>query len=332
MRRLLAIAAALLLFVAVAPGGADSSAPASAATGGGTTADETVGLAVGGGTAPTGRPPAPTSSAASGGNPYGRPFRIPPLVRRFAAASRAVVTGQAVTLRFRVDSPVARRVHVVVVARRAGRRGAAARVDLRGRPTGRALSYHWGGAGRLAAGRYVLELRVVDARGRALARAARTRLTVRARPRPRPAPAPTPPASSHGVFPVAGPHSYGDGFGVNRGDHIHMGQDIPAAEGTPVVSPRPGTVRAIGYQASGAGNYIVIWDAGRGRSYVFMHLESGSIVVAEGQSVSAGQRIGRVGTTGHSTGPHLHFEDWIGAWYAGGHAIDPLPDLRGWDR
>jgi murein DD-endopeptidase MepM/ murein hydrolase activator NlpD len=327
MRRLLPIAAALLFSVAVAPAGADSSAPASAATGG-TTADETVGLAVGGGTAPTGRRPAPTSSATSGGNPYGRPFRIPPLVRRFVAGPAALVAGQAVTLRFRIDSAVARRVHVVVLARRAGRRGAAARVDLRGRPTGRALSYHWGGAGRLAAGSYVLELVVVDARGRALARPARTRLSVR----PRPAPPPPPPSNSSGVFPVAGPHTYGDGFGVDRGDHIHQGQDIPAAEGTPVVSPRPGSVRAIGYQATGAGNYVVIWDPGRGRSYVFMHLESGSIAVSEGQSVSAGQRIARVGTTGHSSGPHLHFEDWIGAWFAGGHAIDPLPDLRSWDR
>jgi murein DD-endopeptidase MepM/ murein hydrolase activator NlpD len=130
---------------------------------------------------------------------------------------------------------------------------------------------------------------------------------------------------------VAGPHSYGDGFGVDRGDHIHMGQDIPAAEGTPLVSPRPGVVRAVGYSASGAGNYVVIFDAGRNRSYVFMHLQTGSTVVSEGQSVSAGQRIGRVGSTGDATGPHLHFEDWIGAWYAGGHAIDPLPDLRSWD-
>jgi murein DD-endopeptidase MepM/ murein hydrolase activator NlpD len=55
-------------------------------------------------------------------------------------------------------------------------------------------------------------------------------------------------------------------------------------------------------------------------------------VVSEGQSVAAGQRVASVGTTGHSTGPHLHFEEWIGPWYAGGHAIDPLPDLRSWDR
>jgi murein DD-endopeptidase MepM/ murein hydrolase activator NlpD len=336
MRRVLAIAAALLLAVAVTPAAAQSSAPASSspasspASGGSAVDDSAAAEPAGGGTVPGGRAPSKApSSAASGGNPYGRPFRIPPLVRRFAASPLRVTAGQAATLRFRVDSPVARRVHVVVTARHAGRRAAVARADLGRRLTGRALSYRWAGAGRLAPGGYVLSLVVVDGRGRALSRTGTARLTIRARPRPRPAPAPA--SSDSGVFPVAGPHSYGDGFGVDRGDHIHMGQDIPAAEGTPVVSPRAGTVQAVGYQATGGGNYIVVRDPGRDRSYVFMHLESGSIVVTEGQSVSAGQRIGRVGSTGHSTGPHLHFEDWIGAWYAGGHAIDPLPDLRGWE-
>jgi murein DD-endopeptidase MepM/ murein hydrolase activator NlpD len=326
MRRFVVIAAAFLPALLVAPATAATSVPA---TGGNAADQSTVVQPTGGGTAPGARAPRVPSSAASGGNPYGRPFRIPPLVRRFAASPLRVTAGAAATLRFRVDSPVARRVRVVVSVRRSGRRATAARVDLRGRLTGRVLSYRWSGARRLAPGGYVLSLVVVDSRGRALSRTATARLTVRARPRPRPRPAPN--VSGSGVFPVAGPHSYGDGFGVDRGDHIHMGQDIAAAEGTPLVSPRPGVVRAVG-SGGAAGNYVVLFDAGRNRSYVFMHLESGSTVVSEGQSVSAGQRIGRVGSTGDATGPHLHFEDWVGAWYAGGHAIDPLPDLRSWDR
>jgi murein DD-endopeptidase MepM/ murein hydrolase activator NlpD len=326
MRRLVVIAAALLSAVSVAPASAASSVPAS----GGSAVDESAAVApAGGGTVPGARSPKAPSSGASGGNAYGRPFRIPPLVRRFAASPLRLTAGQAATLRFRVDSPVARRVHVVVIARRSGHRAGAARVDLRGRVTGRVVSYRWSGAARLTPGAYVLSLVVVDARGRALSRAATARLAIRARPRPRPAPAPD--TTGSGVFPVAGPHSYGDGFGVDRGDHIHQGQDVPAAEGTPLVSPRPGVVRAVGSGAA-AGNYVVIFDAGRNRSYVFMHLETGSTVVGEGQSVSAGQRIGRVGSTGDATGPHLHFEDWVGEWFAGGHAIDPLPDLRSWDR
>ena len=52
----------------------------------------------------------------------------------------------------------------------------------------------------------------------------------------------------------------------------------------------------------------------------------------EGDRVATGQRLADVGSTGSSSGPHLHFEIWSGAWYGGGHAIDPLPDLKRWDR
>jgi len=46
--------------------------------------------------------------------------------------------------------------------------------------------------------------------------------------------------------------------------------------------------------------------------------------------VRTGQLIGEVGTTGGSTGPHLHFEIWVGGWFAGGNPIDPLPLLQSW--
>ena len=306
-------------------------APAQSAATGGSSATEPEAPAAGGtaptgGTSPTGVPSPSTS--ANGGNRYGRPFRIPPVIRRFSASPRSVAFGGApTTLRFRVEAiGAAKKVRVRLTARRAG--GGTIRVNLGRRATNRTVSVRWARAG-VAAGTYTLSLTVVDSRGKALARAARAGLTVRAKPAPRPAPSPAP-SSGSGVFPVAGQHSYGEGFGVDRGDHIHQGQDIPAADSTPLVAPRASTVFATGYSASGSGEYVVLYDSGANRSYVYFHLHRGSTVVSDGQSVRAGQRIGAVGTTGHSTGPHLHFELWIGRWFDGGHAVDPLPTLRSW--
>ncbi len=83
------------------------------------------------------------------------------------------------------------------------------------------------------------------------------------------------------------------------------------------------------YQAGGAGFYIVI-RGNEGLDSVYMHMrEAGK--VRDGQRVTAGQRIGYVGSTGGSTGPHLHFELWTPNWYAGGHRFDPLHKLQHWD-
>jgi murein DD-endopeptidase MepM/ murein hydrolase activator NlpD len=62
-----------------------------------------------------------------------------------------------------------------------------------------------------------------------------------------------------------------------------------------------------------------------------MHLRTGSIRVKPGDTVSTGEQIAEVGSTGESTGPHLHFEIWKGAWAMGGEPIDPLPFLRRWE-
>ncbi len=132
-------------------------------------------------------------------------------------------------------------------------------------------------------------------------------------------------------FPIAGPFSWGDrdsGFGARRKGHRHQGHDLAAASGTPVVAPYRGRVAFVGYQAKGAGRYVVIHGADY--DYVFMHLLSGSIVVDAGERVRTGQTIAAVGSTGESTGPHLHFELWTGGWYQGGHPIDPLPLLQAW--
>ena len=137
----------------------------------------------------------------------------------------------------------------------------------------------------------------------------------------------------HHTFPVAGVFSWGEEgsrFGALRKGHRHQGQDLAAAEGTPLVAPRGGVVEVVEYQAGGAGHYVVLDGEGEDYDYVFMHMRAGSIPVVAGQRVRTGQLIGEVGNTGSSSGPHLHFEIWVGGWFAGGAPIDPLPLLQSW--
>lgn len=83
----------------------------------------------------------------------------------------------------------------------------------------------------------------------------------------------------------------------------HKGIDIGASSGASVVAAASGTVAIATYSAS-AGNYVMLSHGG-GVYTVYMHMSS--LGVSAGQSVSAGQQIGTVGSTGYSTGPHLHF-------------------------
>jgi murein DD-endopeptidase MepM/ murein hydrolase activator NlpD len=263
------------------------------------------------------------------------------LVRVFAVAPHSLTPGQAASFTLRVSSRRSGLRARVELRHRGSRR--VIRVSLGRVRAGRSLRVRWAGTRRLHPGVYLARLVVVDRygdRARALGIASRADLRVVA-PAPPPAPAPTPaptpaPAPSTGdtAFPIAGPHSYPGpegSFGAPRGDHIHQGQDVVADEGTPLVAPRPGTISTVAYQAGGAGYYVVEADDDGTHWYALMHLEAGSTAVSEGEHVSAGQRLGLVGATGDASGPHLHFEEWIGPWQAGGHPIDPLPLLKSWD-
>ncbi len=136
------------------------------------------------------------------------------------------------------------------------------------------------------------------------------------------------------VFPIKGSHSYGGSgsrFGAPRSGHSHGGQDLSANSGTPLVAVTSGRVSQVRYQAGGGGYYVVIQGDDR-IDYVYMHMrESASAFVSPGQRVRTGQQIGRVGSTGASSGPHLHFEMWTAHWFDGGSRFDPLPSLQRWD-
>ena len=85
---------------------------------------------------------------------------------------------------------------------------------------------------------------------------------------------------------------------------FHDGIDIPAPSGTPILAAKSGQVVTSGWHDS-YGNYVVV-DHGNGNSTLYAHMSARS--VSEGQMVSQGQEVGKVGTTGSSNGNHLHYE------------------------
>lgn len=97
---------------------------------------------------------------------------------------------------------------------------------------------------------------------------------------------------------------------------FHEGNDIPAPMGTPVVAYKSGTVSFVGDSGSG-GNMVQI-DHPDGTKSVYLHLQDGSFQVSPGQTVSQGQQIANVGSTGISTGPHLDFRIMVNGKY-----VDP---------
>jgi len=101
-------------------------------------------------------------------------------------------------------------------------------------------------------------------------------------------------------------------LGVKR---FHYGEDLKATSGTSIMAADSGTVALATYDASGYGNYVVI-NHGGGRTTLYGHMSS--IAVTVGQSVNQGDVIGYVGSTGLSTGPHLHWETRVN-----GSTVDP---------
>jgi len=120
------------------------------------------------------------------------------------------------------------------------------------------------------------------------------------------------PSAAGLVWPVSG--SVTSGYGTRWG-RMHEGIDIAAPSGTPIAAAAAGTVIYAGWMG-GYGNLVVL-DHGNGLATAYGH--QSSIAVANGQTVAQGQVVGYVGSTGHSTGPHLHFEVRVN-----GAPVDPL--------
>ena len=113
--------------------------------------------------------------------------------------------------------------------------------------------------------------------------------------------------------------------GVFAQDYYHRGVDYAGAYGSPVMAPAAGRVSLVGRESQGFkihGNVVGI-DHGQGVASILMHLSR--IDVKEGDLVQAGQVVGALGSTGASTGPHLHW-----GLYVNGQSVDPVPwRLRG---
>lgn len=124
-----------------------------------------------------------------------------------------------------------------------------------------------------------------------------------------------PPANSSSgkgfIWPVSGYTRVSSPFGWRtcpfHGREYHSGIDVPAPSGTPIRAAKAGVVIVSTYGSS-YGNYVTIAHADGSRT-LYAHMVSRS--VSAGQTVSQGQVIGGVGTTGSSTGNHLHFEVWL---------------------
>lgn len=289
---------------------------------------------------------APAAPASAGGTPapdhhggtaYGAALphvdRRPVATRLTLSPHRVTAGGKLPRIGFRVRQRGMRRVRARVTVLRLPHNEKLVGIAVGWVKTGRTVRVRWPAGIALRKGRYLVRLHVTDRRGRTLRRTSRrpgrARISVKAPPA-------SPAVASPGgraVFPVAGTFDLGGRdarFGAGRDGHVHEGQDITAAQGTPVVAPYAARVSSTSYQAHGAGEYVVL-DAIDGRDYFFAHCVRRSTVVAEGDIVPPGARLCAVGATGDASGPHLHFEIWTVGWRVkGGAPIDPLPELLAW--
>ena len=108
--------------------------------------------------------------------------------------------------------------------------------------------------------------------------------------------------------------------GVNR---LHAGMDFAAASGTPIYAAASGYVQVAGWSSGGYGNYVIIYHGkmSDGNTYSTLYGHMKSVATSAGKYVKQGELIGYVGTTGNSTGNHLHLEVWQGGNKA--NAVNP---------
>src|SRR5437763_398531 len=108
-----------------------------------------------------------------------------------------------------------------------------------------------------------------------------------------------------------------------HGAAMHPGIDLAGSYGTPIYATADGTVLRAGWNSGGYGNLVEI-DHGRGITTRYGHMSA--ILVSAGQHVTRGEQIGRMGSTGRSTGNHLHYEVRID-----NRPVNPIPFMKSTD-
>jgi murein DD-endopeptidase MepM/ murein hydrolase activator NlpD len=122
--------------------------------------------------------------------------------------------------------------------------------------------------------------------------------------------------------------AFTSGFGVRSDPFqgraaMHAGIDLAGPSGTPIYATADGTVQRAGWNSGGYGNLVEL-DHGRGIATRYGHMSA--ILVRPGDRITRGQVIGRMGSTGRSTGCHLHYEVRID-----GRAVNPIPFMKSTD-
>jgi len=128
-------------------------------------------------------------------------------------------------------------------------------------------------------------------------------------------------ATERALWPLRGTITQTYGWKGPKNGHI----DIAARHGIPVYAALSGTVKSAGWNVYGYGNLIAIRVADR-RDYYYAH--NASLTVRAGQRVRQGQQIARVGSTGRSSGPHVHFEIRSGSRMLNPLAILPRSQVQ----
>jgi murein DD-endopeptidase MepM/ murein hydrolase activator NlpD len=128
--------------------------------------------------------------------------------------------------------------------------------------------------------------------------------------------------------PIKASVTFTSGYGVrsdpfHAGAAMHPGIDLAGAYGTPIYATADGTVVRAGWNSGGYGNLVEL-DHGRGITTRYGHMSA--ILVEAGDHVTRGQQIGRMGSTGRSTGNHLHYEVRID-----GRPVNPIPFMKSTD-